>query len=175
MPEVGIVIFFAFYLDNNCNNCNFVVNTKIMKKDYNRTDFLKMLANAGIRSSVQRLAILEYVFMCESHPAAEEIYSALVRSNPMLSRTTVFNNLRLLSEKGILNDMDISSESTRYDSTDTPPHAHFMCRKCRRIFDIPLAMPVMSAPHGFHCDNVNVFFKGVCPQCMEKSDVDKKK
>lgn len=132
----------------------------------NHDYYLKMLSRAGIRPSLQRLEILEYVITCKSHPTADEVYSQLVKNNPTLSRTTVFSCLKLLAEKGMINCIDISSDSARYDYIDDEPHAHFMCRKCKRIFDIPMEeRPSMALPSGFSCDNVNVFYKGICPDC----------
>lgn len=134
----------------------------------NKQNLLTMqLSEAGIRPSAQRLAILEYITSCECHPTADEIYSALIERNPTLSRTTVFSCLKLMAEKGLINDIDISAESTRYDSAQKEPHAHFMCRKCRRIYDIPFDIRSLSAPEDFRCDNVNVFFRGLCPECSK--------
>lgn len=143
-----------------------------MNMNDNKPRLLKMLADARIRPSFQRLAILECVTSSHCHPTAEEIYSSLVEENPMLSRTTVFSNLRLLAEKGLINDIDIVSDSTRYDTAVDPRHAHFMCRRCRRIFDVPFDMPAPQVPGGFHCDNVNVYFKGMCPECRAKGNSD---
>lgn len=131
-------------------------------------DVMQRLAEAGIRPSAQRLAILEYISSCECHPTADEIYSTLVRQYPTLSRTTVFSCLKLFAEKGLVNDIDISAESTRFDSRERRPHAHFMCRECRRIFDIPFDVASLPSPENFECDNVNVFFKGLCPECSGK-------
>lgn len=133
-----------------------------------RKGLQRMLSAAGIRASVQRLDILEYISSCTLHPTAEAVYSALKERNPMLSRTTVFSCLRLFAEKGLANDIDIAAESTRYDSRQKAPHAHFMCRECRRIFDIPCEMPSFDMPEDFGCDSVNVFFKGICPECAGK-------
>ena len=88
----------------------------------------------------------------------------------MLSRTTVFSCVKLLAEKGLINDIDISSESTRYDSAAYAPHAHFMCRRCRRIFDIPMDTSVLAVPENFLCDNINVFYKGICPECKTQHE-----
>lgn len=128
-----------------------------------------MLTEAGIRPSMQRLTVLEFITSCRHHPTADEIYSCLVKENPMLSRTTVFNCLKLFVEKGLVNDIDISADSTRYDDAHRTPHGHFMCRECHRIFDIMLDMSSLKVSNGFICDNVNVFFKGLCPECSSKS------
>lgn len=117
---------------------------------------------------MQRLMILEYIRSCESHPTADEVYSHLVADNPMLSRTTVFSCLRLFVERGLVNDIDISSDSTRYDDAHRTPHGHFMCRECHGIFDMPLDMTALKVNEGFVCDNVNVFFKGLCPECNKR-------
>lgn len=141
-----------------------------MDTNVNRNRLLNMLADAGIRPSVQRLAILEYVSSCTCHPTADEIYDVLHKQNPLLSRTTVFSCVKLLSEKGLINDIDISPDSTRYDSAEYTPHAHFMCRQCRRIFDIPLDISSLCVPDDFKCDNINVFYKGLCPECSGKTN-----
>ena len=141
-----------------------------MDTNVNRNRLLNMLADAGIRPSVQRLAILEYVSSCTCHPTADEIYDVLHKQNPLLSRTTVFSCVKLLSEKGLINDIDISPDSTRYDSAEYTPHTHFMCRQCRRIFDIPLDISSLCVPDDFKCDNINVFYKGLCPECSGKTN-----
>ena len=134
-----------------------------------RTELMRQLLDAGIRPSAQRIAIMEYISACRCHPTADEVYAELVREHPTLSRATVFSGLKLLAEKGLLNDIDISAESTRYDYAHRPPHAHFMCRDCHRIFDIPFDLGALPSPADFECDNVNVFLKGRCPECLKNS------
>lgn len=138
-----------------------------MKTDIDKSKLIKELTDAGIRPSMQRLEILEFISSCRSHPTADEIYSSLSRENPTLSRTTVFSSVKLFAEKGLVNDINISSESTIYDSALYQPHAHFICRDCRKVFDIPLDMSMLTAPDNFICDNVNVYFKGICPECKK--------
>lgn len=93
----------------------------MIKTDRNRLHY--RLSEADIRPSMQRLAILEYINSCYCHPTADEVYSELVKEHPTLSRTTVFSSLKLLSEKGLVNNIDISSDSTRYDAADRQPMA----------------------------------------------------
>lgn len=141
-----------------------------MKTNDHNTELLEKLTEADIRPSMQRLEILEFISSCKSHPTADEIYAFVHRNNPTMSRTTVFNSVRLLAEKGLINDINIAADSTRYDSADYTPHAHFICRECKRIFDIPFDMSALTAPDDFACDNVNVYFKGICPECRKKTE-----
>ena len=118
----------------------------MIKTDRNRLHY--RLSEADIRPSMQRLAILEYINSCYCHPTADEVYSELVKEHPTLSRTTVFSSLKLLSAY-------------------RQPHGHFMCKECRRIFDITLDMSSLRLPDEYVCNNVNVFFKGICPECNQ--------
>ena len=60
-----------------------------------RAELREELINAGIRPSVQRLAIFEYVRNSCQHPTAEVVYEALCDELGSLSLTTVYNTLKL--------------------------------------------------------------------------------
>ena len=139
-----------------------------MKNNSRKAELAKILSDNGIRPSMQRIEILEFISSCKSHPSADEIYSFVHQNNPTLSRTTVFSSVKLLAEKGLINDITISPDSTRYDSALYTPHAHFVCRDCKKIFDIPFDTSALTAPADYFCDNVNVYFKGICPECGKK-------
>lgn len=136
-----------------------------MNTQLDKLSLLRTLTDAGIRPSAQRLEILEFISGCRTHPSANEVYLHLAADNPTLSRTTVFNSLRILAEHGVINDINIDSDSTRYDAPAQTPHAHFICRKCRRIFDIVINLGDIKIDSDYTVDNVNVFFKGLCPEC----------
>ena len=63
-------------------------------KPYNR------LLEYNIKPSMQRIAIMEYLMEHRTHPSADEIYTALSPSMPTLSKTTVYNTLKLFAEQG---------------------------------------------------------------------------
>ena len=63
-------------------------------------DVVKRLQNHNIKPSVQRIAIMNYLIEHRTHPTVDEIYTALSPSIPTLSKTTVYNTLKLLSEQG---------------------------------------------------------------------------
>ena len=54
----------------------------------------------GIRPSIQRVAIMKYLLSHHTHPTVEEVFVALKKQLPTVSRTTVYNTLRMLSEHG---------------------------------------------------------------------------
>ncbi len=126
---------------------------------------------AGKRYSRQRELIYQAVMGSKEHPTAEMVYQWLKPANPNLSLGTVYRNLNLLAEEGILIRMPFPVE--RYDG-DVRPHSHFRCKRCGGVFDLDLdhdgdidGLAAKAAP-GFQIDGHDLTFTGVCPECQRK-------
>lgn len=128
---------------------------------------IEILESHGIRPSVQRIEVVQYLMGNRTHPTVDDIYTALSGRMPMLSRTTVYNVLRVLVENGVVLELLVDGQSSRYD-IDVSAHAHFRCTKCGRIFDV--VMPVISNEigGGFQVERTDVYYYGVCPDCAKK-------
>lgn len=126
----------------------------------------ELLAKHGIKPSAQRIAVMRYMLTHHTHPTVDEIYRALVPEYPTMSRTTVYNTLKLMVENRCITGLSIDSANARFDGV-TEPHAHFMCKQCGRITDIPLdRMPM--APSGMEWHETEVYFRGLCENCITK-------
>lgn len=127
----------------------------------------EMIHRAGVRPSVQRIAILSYISNSRRHPSADEIYNALSPRFPSLSLTTVYNSLHALSDARLIKELEIDSNNRRYDLAPQPEHSHFICRNCGRIFDMDMPS-LMQSPQvsGFRIDTIDIYYKGVCPDCV---------
>ena len=79
---------------------------------------------------------MQYLLTHHNHPTADIIYSELAPSMPTLSKTTIYNTLKLLANHGAVTEMTIDKRNAHYDF-DTVPHSHFMCRQCGKIIDMP--------------------------------------
>ena len=88
-------------------------------------DIASMMHKAGVRPSVQRIAIMSFVGNSRLHPSAEEIYRHLHEAMPSLSRTTVYNSLHTLAQLSLIRELEIEPGMTRYDLAVQAPHAHF--------------------------------------------------
>ena len=135
-------------------------------------DLHRYLMEYGIRPSLQRLAIMEYLVTHPTHPTADEIHTALSPSMPTLSKTTVYNTLKLLAAHRAILLLDIDERNSRFDG-DVSPHAHFRCRICGAVYDLPLAvdpeaLEVSDPRH--EVDEVQVYYKGYCERCRKKSN-----
>ena len=86
-----------------------------MTTEYSIAKLTEMLQAKGIRPSAQRIGVLGIVANSHRHPSAEDIYSNLSKLFLSLSRTTVYNSLKTLTEKGLLRELEIESGCSRYD------------------------------------------------------------
>lgn len=133
-------------------------------------DVIKRLQNHNIKPSVQRIAIMTYLMEHCTHPTVDEIYTALSPSIPTLSKTTVYNTLKLLSEQGAAQTLTIDERNTCYDA-ETAPHAHFLCKRCGKIYDVEYNADVKQTEctdmDGHEIQEVHYYYKGICKECLE--------
>ena len=95
------------------------------------------LLKYDIKPSMQRIAIMDYLMTHRVHPTADEIYNALYPTMPTLSKTTIYNTMKLFSEQGAVKALVIDEKNVRFD-IDTSSHAHFMCLGCGCVYDLPI-------------------------------------
>ena len=94
------------------------------------------------RNTLQRRLVLETVRRMRNHPTAEEIYLAIAAENPLISKATVYRNLKLLSEQGESLRIPIPDGADRFDF-NVAPHYHVKCRICNQVSDVD--MPYIEA------------------------------
>lgn len=140
----------------------------VKHRAYSDTELNEWLLHAGIRPSVQRMAILGYLNAHKDHPTVDEIFRSLAPKYGTLSRTTVYNTLHLFVERGVVREVDIEPGTMRYDLAAYVRHGHFLCRQCGRIFDLHLPSGLDFSPEdGFAADSIDIYYKGLCPECQE--------
>lgn len=122
-----------------------------------------------MKFSKQRELILNQVKSYPIHPTADQVYSALKAENPNLSLGTVYRNLNLLSEMGMLLKIKIADGSDRFDGR-TDCHYHMVCDKCTQVFDIELSEldslnEAVSQKYGHELTVVTLNLNGICCNC----------
>jgi Fur family peroxide stress response transcriptional regulator len=126
----------------------------------------KLLQDKGIRPSVIRMQVLEYLLEHRTHPTVEEVYEALSKTMPTLSKTSVYNTLHLLSENGIILEITIDPSKVRYDA-DVSLHGHFKCEKCSGVWDFQVLQVQSSLPKEFEIKAKDIYFTGICENCQK--------
>jgi Fe2+ or Zn2+ uptake regulation protein len=121
------------------------------------------------RKTRQKKTILEVLRSTKTHPTADWIYDEARKTIPNISKGTVYRNLKNLTQAGIIAELKIDGNASRYDGTSIN-HYHFKCEKCSGVFDldIPVATELdekVSLKTGFMVRGHNVEFFGLCPSC----------
>lgn len=122
----------------------------------------------GIKTSLQRVKIFNYLNRSMTHPSVDDIYSELVKEIPSLSKTTVYNNLSLFIEKGLAREIKIDKHLARYE-LNRGLHGHFMCENCGEISDFE-ALFINEDPEnlkGFDIRTKNLYYTGLCSACKK--------
>jgi Fur family ferric uptake transcriptional regulator/Fur family peroxide stress response transcriptional regulator len=125
------------------------------------------LLQCGIKPSLQRIAIMQYLMENLTHPNVDTIYNALHPTVPTLSKTTVYNTLKLFAEQGAALEINTDDRHVRYDA-DITPHAHFKCKRCGCMHDLPVSdthFAGMKQINGFRITESQIYYKGYCPKC----------
>ena len=119
----------------------------------------------------QRKAIFSVLQGNTCHPTAEEVYRQVKRALPRVSLATVYRNLKLLAQEGLILELVFPDEPNRYDPC-TEAHHHFRCDRCGRICDIDAGdVRINQAVEhkGFTVRTQQIFFYGICPECKSKN------
>jgi Fur family peroxide stress response transcriptional regulator len=130
---------------------------------------LEKLKSTGVRMTPQRYAILSFLLEDQTHPTADEIYRALADRFPSMSVATVYNNLKLFIEAGLIRELTYGDDSSRFDA-DLSDHYHAICEQCGKIADFefpPLTeIEIAAASHtGFRVHGHRMEVYGICEEC----------
>lgn len=120
----------------------------------------------------KRNAILNYLRCTNAHPSAETIYSDLKAQIPDLSMGTVYRNLNLFRQQGLVSTVATVKGVERFDA-NTDPHVHFICEDCDAVIDLhQLSTPqalCAEAEGSIGCtvSGCQLSFTGKCRNCLE--------
>lgn len=130
---------------------------------------LELLKMKGIKPSIQRVGILSYIIENKGHPTVDEIHARLSKKFPTLSKTTIYNTLKLFCEKKLLNEILIEEGELRIDYIEKP-HIHFKCKKCGKIYDIYKKCPILNCKEvdGHKIEEHHIYLFGICKGCLSK-------
>lgn len=130
---------------------------------------LDKLKTASVRITPQRHAILEYLIHSMIHPTADDIYKALEGKFPNMSVATVYNNLRVFREAGLVKELTYGDSASRFDFV-TNDHYHMICEDCGKIVDFHYpglneVEQFASQVTGFQVNSHRLEVYGSCPDC----------
>jgi Fur family transcriptional regulator, peroxide stress response regulator len=129
-------------------------------------------SNVRLRQSRQRTRILELLKSTTIHPTADWLYEQLKKEFPKLSLGTIYRNLSILSEQGLVKKIHFGSTFDRFEA-QMAPHYHLVCENCNSILDFH--MPIYDELNSkakelteFNIQYHRIDFYGLCKNCATK-------
>ena len=130
---------------------------------------MDMKKHQHMRLTPQRQVILEELGKVKSHPTANEVYDMVRKRLPRIGLGTVYRNLELMAENGLILKLEVGGTQKRFDAT-TDLHYHIRCTTCGKVDDIKLEVipqinKVASGSTDYEILSHHIEFSGICQEC----------
>jgi Fur family ferric uptake transcriptional regulator len=136
-----------------------------------RDRFLQFLRSRGSRVTQERLALFEEIFAQHKHIDAEELLAAMKNRGLKISRATVYRNLDLLVDCGLVRKQRLGRDRFLYEHVHGGQHHdHLVCTGCGRVVEfvspgfVALQAEICRA-HGFQPSHHTLQISGLCNDC----------
>lgn len=123
-----------------------------------------------MRNSKQRDLILQTLQENPVHPTAEQLYAMVKEKAPGISLATVYRNLNLLADNGIIKKICGLDGLAHFDHF-VHNHYHFICSQCHKVYDVPYKIAPrlaedVCARTGFIVESCDIALGGICRNCQ---------
>lgn len=95
------------------------------------------MSSLKLRKTRPRQVILEELKKVTSHPTADEMHALVRRRLPRVSLATVYRNLMMLSEAGLIQRLELGGRQRHFDG-EVQIHSHLRCLGCDKVQDLPM-------------------------------------
>jgi Fe2+ or Zn2+ uptake regulation protein len=137
----------------------------------------RLLRQAGLRVTPQRILLLEIIAGSEGHLDADEIYRRVRGLSPRLSLSTVYRTLSLLRDEGLVRELHFDEDHHHYELCDDAAgkHYHLYCLGCGTIVEFEGSLVTeleqsLAQTHDFAIVGSTVDVAGYCAQCRSQRD-----
>jgi Fur family ferric uptake transcriptional regulator/Fur family peroxide stress response transcriptional regulator len=117
------------------------------------------------RWTKQKKTIIDIVYESEVHLTADEIYSKARKILRKISLGTVYRDLMMLRDMGLISEVPKGSVNTYAKHPDS--NVHFECEICHKLYCVQFDMSVfdLSKKCGFKVNRCSLNMIGVCNNC----------
>jgi len=121
----------------------------------------------------QRRLLLSIMREAGSHLDAKELYRRASERDPNISLATVYRNLRLFKEQGLINERHLGQARCYYEMKRLGEHQHLVCEACGQVieFESPLIRKLVAEvqrKNNFFVTKVELYLEGQCHKCKER-------
>lgn len=125
----------------------------------------KAFNHSGLRLTPQRRHIYNALMTRRNHPSAMEVFLRVKKTAPTISLATVYNCLETLVARGLVRQVHVDREPTRY-CANLEEHGHFVCNQCGSVRDVEWTVsqqPIL--PDGYKIHSREMTLRGLCSKC----------
>ena len=128
----------------------------------------------GQRMTSQRKLILDIIRTAKGHLDADEIHRLAREKDRHISLSTVYRNLNLLKESGLVAERRLGEEHHFYELNIHPQHQHLVCIGCGEVFEFECEFAEkmkteLEEASQFQITSIEVEMLGYCPECQRKN------
>ena len=139
------------------------------KSGDNHPSYEEKISHSGHRLTPQRREVYDVLLAERDHPTATEVFILAKKKIPGISLATFYNCLETLTDCGLVKQVNVEREATRY-CPNLEAHGHFVCERCATVFDVPLAKAdrqkkTWQLPPNFTVTHSDITLRGLCPDC----------
>jgi Fur family peroxide stress response transcriptional regulator len=132
--------------------------------------FRELCAEHGLTATHQRQVLYEVMQTMPGHPSPEEVYARVKKRIPAISLATVYKNIHLFVERGVLKEVSMHHGSLRVE-LNSHTHHHMVCSQCKTIIDIEekdlgVLPALQQLPGGFQAERYAIDVIGTCAACQ---------
>ena len=136
------------------------------------SSIIEILRKNGYKATPQRIAICRFALQSRDHPTAKRIYDEVKKVHPTVSLATVYKTLQILTEHGLVQELDLPESQARFDPY-VEPHVNLVCVRCGNIqdFDDDAAQELVervAAKAEFTRTGQRLDIYGICKICRNK-------
>ena len=137
-----------------------------------RENSRQILDRSSRRVTAQRALLLDLIRKSDGHMDADELYRKARKKYPRISLSTVYRNLQVFKDLGLIEKHHFAEEHHLFEAKQTTEHQHLLCIGCGRIveFACPLSTKFRNEigdKFNFKVTSVEVQMKGLCSDCRK--------
>jgi Fe2+ or Zn2+ uptake regulation protein len=128
-----------------------------------------LLKEHGLKVTPQRLALLDLIHKY-GHISIDELYELLIEDFPSLSLATIYKNMTIMTNSGLLKEIKIDNQKSKYEIIKDE-HIHFVCSECGDIEDraptdeLKAVFSTIASSGEFSFKDYNLNLYGTCKKC----------
>ncbi|MGW8169800.1 MAG: Fur family transcriptional regulator [Sulfurovaceae bacterium] len=133
-------------------------------------NYISMLKEHGLKATFQRMHILEVIGKY-GHKDIDEIYAEVIKIHPSLSLATIYKNIIIMGQSGVLSEVPVVGKKSKYEIAKAD-HIHLICTHCGSIedkyasIDNQHLLDQLAANEHFNLDKKEINLYGICSHCQ---------